>query len=479
MGNGLLGAKKQRYTKGKTPQKYFTEDMWPTVQDLFEKLSIDETRGFELFRAFCAMDADAGGTVDVDECFRYLGGRRTRFTERVFHDDGKAREGEDIPEGLAFREFAIAVWQYCTLSAAGLARMCFEVLDVDGNEVLEKPDIEAMYRLMYDCDEHDPYYVNAVPYNQEDMITKSAFCEFASRYRSIIQPAIDYQRLLRRKLGGFIMWETLAGYRRRHFLIFDSKASTLGEALVAIINSEDVHRKRRQLEASRILAEKKLKLEQEAERVEAELRQLEREKEQKQRRDELTAEDRPMKVSWFNLEAMRNAFEDDEFTVDEVWRRKEARMDLFRLFDLFVEASNEYYKMKDQKEMDITIGTDKDHEARYQDYIKTPEGALDYQRVLAKTALESLQVKYNEMHAKKKGVKKSNKHIDVENALEEIERKTLRAEKLKEDLISGDVARVRAAKSAKPSDFKSELQLAKSLSSRTEMQAAEKQVLFP
>ena len=82
MGNGAL---KNRYMGGKVLLKFFREDTWPTVEEIFSYLLISEGRGFELFKSFAAADQNENGLVDLNECFKHLGGRRTRFTERIFY----------------------------------------------------------------------------------------------------------------------------------------------------------------------------------------------------------------------------------------------------------------------------------------------------------------------------------------------------------------------------------------------------------
>ena len=58
-------------------------------------------------------------------------------------------------------------------------------------------------------------------------------------------------------MGGYILWENLAGFRRRVFLVYDERSSSTAEALEAIMRSEDPNRKAKKLAADTILAEKK------------------------------------------------------------------------------------------------------------------------------------------------------------------------------------------------------------------------------
>ena len=114
----------KRYIGGKVPQKYFSEDLWPEAQESLQKLSIDESRGYELFKMFCKIDTDFSASLDVDECMAYFGGRRTRFTERIFD----TLEIEEEKEGLNFVQFAFTMWNFCTLNTAGIARYKYLIL---------------------------------------------------------------------------------------------------------------------------------------------------------------------------------------------------------------------------------------------------------------------------------------------------------------------------------------------------------------
>ena len=74
----------RRYKGGKRPEKYFAEDVWPKYKEMFGKLGFRYDFGFQLFQMFADIDVDESATVDLDECHDYLGGRRTRLTERFF-----------------------------------------------------------------------------------------------------------------------------------------------------------------------------------------------------------------------------------------------------------------------------------------------------------------------------------------------------------------------------------------------------------
>lgn len=476
---GGLVSKKQRYMKGKIPEKYWAEDMWPKMEELFEKWHIDRSKGLDLFLAFCAMDADAGGTVDLEECFAYLGGKRTKFTERIWHSEPKINEDGEWEDGLNFEEFAVVCWNYCTIAPPHLAKTVFEIFDLDQAGELERADIEAMYRMLYDCDEHDEYYVNQLPFGDEDRINKERFAAYVGSNRHIIQPCLDYQRRLRGKFGGFILWETLAGHRKRQFLVYDEKSATMEEAIIAIVKAEDPNRKMRKMEADRALAEAKAAAEAEANAAEEELRAIERAKDEEARKAEMSSEDRFMKLHWMALDTLRDKFEQTEYVVDDAWSRHEAKQDLYDTLDRFKDASDEYWAVKDEAELELQKGTEDDHWARYGDLMKTSEGRQEREFTIYEHALKTKLTNLEEvrMAKSKHGIvpAKTTLENDIDIAIGEIEKKKQRIIQNRILIAAGALkSKVKAAQ-IRPVDFKDEKKLVKKFSNKVEMQAAEEE----
>jgi hypothetical protein len=58
---------------------------------------------------------DESESLEIDECMNYFGGKRTKFTERLFD------VFEDL-KGLNFLNFTYTVWSFCTLNVQGVAR---------------------------------------------------------------------------------------------------------------------------------------------------------------------------------------------------------------------------------------------------------------------------------------------------------------------------------------------------------------------
>eukprot|EP01037_Dinobryon_pediforme_P036385 gene36385-43306_t len=159
---------------------------------------------------------------------------RTKFTERIFSREFLSHiEIEDLrddaeekfqpTEDYSFKEFIIIVWHFCTLNNGGIARYIFEIFDPGNLGTLEKADVEAMYRFLFDTAEHDERCINAIyPFDENEKISKEDFILYSSaktkkqnindasrsakiftlgRYvfknTDLIEPAIQVQELLR------------------------------------------------------------------------------------------------------------------------------------------------------------------------------------------------------------------------------------------------------------------------------------------
>ena len=135
-----------------------------------------EKQALNIFLVFCEIDVDESESVDVDEAFGHMGGVRTRFTERIFD----IKDRKNAKDGLPYGPFSIVLWNYCTYTPKLMARHLWEIYDIDGVDILEKPDIESMYRMMYDCDDYEYSIIKRFPFNDEDCITKEEFINHAS-----------------------------------------------------------------------------------------------------------------------------------------------------------------------------------------------------------------------------------------------------------------------------------------------------------
>jgi hypothetical protein len=163
MGGGVSSSDQERYMGGKTFAKYFKKDIWPSHQGSFEILGLTEPRAYVLFTIFAKIDYNGNGTIDSEECFRYFQAPRSKFTERIFFFERRDTDSNAIIKSLTFKEFALLLWSFCTLTPEGIARFIFEIFDVDNNFTLTYAHLETMYRMLYNISDIEEGYISVYP----------------------------------------------------------------------------------------------------------------------------------------------------------------------------------------------------------------------------------------------------------------------------------------------------------------------------
>jgi len=83
--------------------------------ELFAAMKLSKNDVLQLHKTFQKVDFDHSGSVDIVEMLTLLDVERTRFTEHVFtvfDSDGSGR--------IDFKEFVLALWNYCTIGQSSL-----------------------------------------------------------------------------------------------------------------------------------------------------------------------------------------------------------------------------------------------------------------------------------------------------------------------------------------------------------------------
>lgn len=348
------------------------------------------------------------------------------MTERFFWLPSDENNPTSPPKAMNFLEFALISYKYLSLSVKQLAQMVFEIYDPDGNGYLEKCDLLSMFMFAYDVHDassSDIYYIDRFPFDEKLIIEKEAFIDYVAHHHFLLQPVIDYQRRLRRKVGGAVMWESISAYRHSKFRVFDEESLSLESAHVAIIMSEDPFKRRRQLAAERLLQEKERKMADEM----AEQERLLKEKKEKKRKEKqlaLSGPDRFMRQAWKDYEDAREAFRDEIFSLDQLNERRERRLQLYGLLDTARQLQMEYFAETEKKEELLTVGTDADHKARYKEWLKSRDGKVLQRRTMLQEFYKIVLEDANAERAKKKMTNrhKTKDELFAISGLEEIER---------------------------------------------------------
>ncbi len=102
---------------------------WSVYQDpsilpckpLFEALQLHYSAVGRLHEIFRAVDIDNSGTIELNELLNFLNVDRSPFRNRVFQ-----MCDEDHSNSIDFREFVLAMWNYCTLSRHTLGKLQYD-----------------------------------------------------------------------------------------------------------------------------------------------------------------------------------------------------------------------------------------------------------------------------------------------------------------------------------------------------------------
>ena len=102
--------------------------------DLFAAMRLTKTEVNKLYDIFCKVDLDGSGSVDIVELLTLLDIERTAFTEQVFTVFDSDSSGK-----VDFKEFVLAIWNYCTIGPASL-----------GSFILVNIFKDSLYLLIFD-----------------------------------------------------------------------------------------------------------------------------------------------------------------------------------------------------------------------------------------------------------------------------------------------------------------------------------------
>lgn len=124
---------------------YFREPQLAQFRPLFEAFQLNPRDIRRLYEVFCTLDVDESGLVSTKELFGYLDSKEsTKFCDRVFTLFDEDQSGQ-----IDFREFVVALWNYCTLSHSSLIIFAFDMYDTDETGELSPSEVELMLKDLY------------------------------------------------------------------------------------------------------------------------------------------------------------------------------------------------------------------------------------------------------------------------------------------------------------------------------------------
>lgn len=194
--------------------KIYNDDQMREWKGQFQALKLSSKHVFQLKEIYNAIDQDRSGSIDLWEMLEHLNLHRSKFTKRIFTIMDEDGSGE-----IDFREFVVAMWNYCTLGKAALILFAFDLYDNDNSGKIDISEIQLMLKEVYGKDQKDSQQARNVmtqlqKYGKgEEEIDKEAFSEFVRRNPALLYPAFQLQQQLQKKVMGLGFWEDLAQAR--------------------------------------------------------------------------------------------------------------------------------------------------------------------------------------------------------------------------------------------------------------------------
>ena len=177
----------------------------------FESLKLNELDIGRFRRIFNKIDKDRSGTIELLELLMYLDIERTPFTKRVFSifdDDGS--------NTVDFKEFVLALWNYCTLGKSTLVLFAFDVYDRDTSGELSSDEVKVMLQDVYGDSYDRSAHAKAIVSKIDDIagpgfgVDVDSFRSFCGKHQALLYPAFEMQRMIQQKILGEEFWNLLS-----------------------------------------------------------------------------------------------------------------------------------------------------------------------------------------------------------------------------------------------------------------------------
>jgi len=177
-------------------------------KELYDALLLSENDIGRLLYVFHKIDHDKGGSIDIAELLAFLDLEKTPWSRRIFtilDEDGNGT--------VDFREFVVALWNYCSLGRSTLPLFAFDTFDVDSSGRLTPDEVVAMLKEMYGRTYNDSPHAKLCAQEldklglQHEDIGVEQFKNFAFNHPALLFQAFNVQEVCRARIMGKPFWD--------------------------------------------------------------------------------------------------------------------------------------------------------------------------------------------------------------------------------------------------------------------------------
>lgn len=180
-------------------------------ENTFRELNLEQHALEKLSIIFQKMDLDHSSTIETSEFLTFLNIGESQFAHKVF-----SCMDFDGSGFLNFFEFAVATWNYCSLSKDALHQFAFDLYDRDGSGDISKAEMfdlcKEVFGTAWETSKSTKHLAkNIFSYSSDsECISFEDFREVARNHQTLLFPAFKLQSLLRKRVIGETYWEGLS-----------------------------------------------------------------------------------------------------------------------------------------------------------------------------------------------------------------------------------------------------------------------------
>jgi Ca2+-binding EF-hand superfamily protein len=200
--------------------------MIKTFDAVIRSLKVSKDEVDVIYLKWAQADENGDAFMSLDEFHDMLGMKRSKLTERIFAILDRNNSGE-----VDFGEWFCMIWQYLSFSRMSLMSLAFQLMDRDGNGLIDSDEAREFIEDMRDSGFGKDKLVNytqlvfdiAAAKNAQDAVMPSkskrdekkkakeidepVWMRYALKNPALLYPALQIQDMLRDRIGGRAFWE--------------------------------------------------------------------------------------------------------------------------------------------------------------------------------------------------------------------------------------------------------------------------------